>query len=289
MVLFALALLVSGYYIYHFLSAARDAYEPPKNGATSLDETKPVNILLLGIDERPQDKGRADSIVVLTLNPKNKTLLLTNIPRDTYVTIPGRRYKDKINHSYAFGGVDLARKIVSQFLEIPIDGYVKLNMPGMKTIINELGGIEVNVPFSFSEVGYTFTKGRMKLNGEQALAFSRMRKLDPEGDVGRVKRHQEVIRAMIHKATKMSSILNLDDILQALGNNIKTDIHPLIALKLSRIYANVENKDFQSQTIRGEPLRLQGIFYYQISEEEVNRVQNKIFQFMEKGKIEEGS
>lgn len=279
--LLAIILLGSGYYIYRIWDAANDAYDPPKGGQ-SIDGSKPVNLLLLGIDERPGDRGRADSIIIVTLNPRNKTVKLTNIPRDTYVDIPGRNKKDKINHSYAFGGTNLATKTVENFLGIPIDGYVNLNMPGMKTIVDELGGIDVNVPFSFTESGSTYTKGKMKLNGAQALTFSRMRKLDREGDLGRIKRQQEVIRAMIHKGTQMSSILNLDDILRALGDNVKTDIHPFTAVKLSHIYNGIRDQNFTTGTFRGTPFKKNGIYYYRVTDEEVARVRNEIRSFMDK-------
>lgn len=281
-VLLVLVLLGSGYYLYRIWDAANDAYDPPQQGQPSIDGSKSVNLLLLGIDERPGDKGRADSIIIVTLNPHNKTVKLTNIPRDTYVPIPGRNTKDKINHSYAFGGADLARKTIENFLGIPINGYVKVNMPGMKTIVDELGGIDVNVPFSFSESGSTYTKGKMRLNGQQALTFSRMRKLDREGDLGRIKRQQEVIRAMIHKGTQMSSILNLDDVLRALGDNVKTDIHPFTAVKLSRIYNGVKDQNFYTGTFKGTPFKKNGIYYYRVTDEEVARVRNEIRSFMDK-------
>lgn len=281
-ILLAIALLGSAYYLYRIWDAANDAYDPPNPGQSAIDGSKSVNLLLLGIDERPGDKGRADSIIIVTLNPHNKTVKLTNIPRDTYVTIPGYRTKDKINHSYAFGGTDLARKTIERFLGLPIDGYVKVNMPGMKTIVDELGGIEVNVPFSFSESGSTYTKGKMKLNGQQALTFSRMRKLDREGDLGRIKRQQEVIRAMIHKGTQMSSITNLDDILRALGDNVKTDIHPFTALKLSRIYNGIKDTNFSTGTFSGTPFKKNGIYYYRVTDEEIARVRNEIRGFMDR-------
>lgn len=294
--LFALFILVIvlavGYYGYHIWSTAQRVYEPPTSSKSDLrsqpvDFTKdPVALLFLGVDERQGDRGRADSIIVAAINPHEKSVIMTNIPRDTLVDIPGRARRDKINHSYAYGGMELTRKTVEQFLHIPIDGTVKVNMQGLKAIVDELGGIEVDVPFSFQFDGYDFEKGRMHLNGEQALAFARMRKNDPSGDFGRIQRQQELIRAIIQKGTTLHSLTNLTDILQQLGNNIKTDIAPVQLLQLQRMIADIPENQIDSLSINGENTRINGVYYYRVTEAEQERIHDQLAQQLDWQSIE---
>ncbi|MFC7440028.1 LCP family protein [Laceyella putida] len=280
---FILAMMLAiGYYGYHIWSAAKRLYEPPKLSKSALrsepvDIAKdPVALLFLGVDERQGDRGRSDSIIVATTNPGRKSVVLTNIPRDTLVKIPGRLGRDKINHSYAYGGIELTRKTVEHFLQIPIDGYVKVNMQGLKEIVNELGGIEVDVPFTFHYNGYLFKKGKMHVNGDQALAFARMRKNDPSGDFGRMKRQQELIRGIIHKGTTLHSLTNLANILEQLGGNIKTDISPVQLFQLQRLYANLPDEQIRSVSIKGKNTLIDGVYYYKVDENEKMRVHQQL-------------
>lgn len=291
-ILLLIGMIVIGYFGYEIWSAASRIYEPPTQAKSdkrlkeAILEHDPIGILLLGVDERAGDVGRSDTIVIATVNPNQKTVMLTNIPRDTRVNIPGYRGKDKINHSYAYGGVDLTRKTVENFLDVPIDGYVKINMEGLEKIVDELGGIEVNVPFDFIFDGNHFKQGKMMLNGREALAFARMRKEDPFGDFGRIKRQQEVIRAIITKGTQLSSIPRLHNIMEALGANMKTDISPLQMFHLQQTYAQVKDEDMITNQIRGHSTRINGIYYFIVSDEEVNRIRTILLDHLELGETE---
>lgn len=270
------------YFGYHIWSAAERVYEPTSLSKSALrshavDIAKdPVALLLVGVDERRGDQGRADSIIVATINPHQKNIMLTHIPRDTLVDIPGRIKRDKINHSYAYGGIDLTRKTVEQFLHIPIDGYVKVNMQGLKDIVNKLGGVEVKVPMSFRFGGHQFKQGIMRLNGDQSLAFARMRKSDPRGDFGRMKRQQELIRGIIHQSTSLHSLTQLADVLEHLSTNVKTDITPVHILKLQRLYANLPSEQFRSCEINGKNTKINGVYYFQVSKQEQQRIHRQL-------------
>ncbi|MGA8942237.1 MAG: LCP family protein [Thermoactinomyces sp.] len=273
-----LLVLVFVYFGYQIWSAANRSYVPPTQTksdkrATAVKIHKdPVAILLLGVDEREGDRGRSDTIMIAAINPHEQDVVLTNIPRDTRVEIPGREGKDKINHSYAYGGVDLTRKTVENFLDLPVDGYVQINMQGLKKIVDKLGGIEVEVPFTFSYGGYHFEKGTMHLNGDETLAFVRMRKEDPTGDFGRIKRQQEVIRSIIRKGTDWTTLSKLDDVMEELGSNVRTDIAPFQLLQLQNEYANMPRENIETVSFKGEDARIGGIYYFKVSPEEVARV-----------------
>ncbi|MBA4541803.1 MULTISPECIES: LCP family protein [Thermoactinomyces] len=266
------------YYAYQIWLAMGRAYDPStriksnkRQEAVSLTND-PVSILLLGVDERKGDIGRSDTIMIAAINPQTKTAILTNIPRDTLVKIPGREEKTKINHSYAYGGARLTRLTVENFLDLPIDAYVKINMQGLKEIVDELGGVDVEVPFDFTYEGVHFTKGPMHLNGNQALTFVRMRKADPNGDFGRIKRQQELIRAILQKGTNWGSLTKLDNVMEKLGDNIKTDIPPIEWIKLQNLYAGISGNRIKTVTFRGEDAMINGVYYFKISQQEVRRV-----------------
>lgn len=271
-------LLAFAYYAYLIWSAAHRSYVPPeqeksdkRQEAIKIHED-PVAILMLGVDERDKDQGRADTIMIAALNPQDKDVILTNIPRDTRVEIPGKDIRDKINHSYAYGGVDLTRKTVEHFLDLPIDGYVQINMQGLKEIVDELDGIDVEVPFTFSYGGYTFEKGTMHLNGEETLAFARMRKEDPLGDFGRIQRQQEVIRAILRKGTDWTTLTKLDTVMEKLGSNVKTDISPFQLLQLQNRYANLSRENIKTIRFKGEDATIDGIYYFRVPPDEIQRI-----------------
>ena len=119
---------------------------------------EPVSILLLGADERGEDKGRSDSLMVITLNPKNNSMKTVSIPRDTYTEIVGKGKSDKINHAYAFGGVDMSVATVEKFLNVPINYYIEVNMEGFKDIVDAVGGVDVNNDLEFTQDGSSFCK-----------------------------------------------------------------------------------------------------------------------------------
>src|SRR5690606_23030561 len=217
-----------GYTIFNTYTAANGTYEQLDRGNKSNLREKevtisedPVSILVMGVEDYSSNgaNGRADSLVVITLDPKDMSMKMVSIPRDSRVDIIGRDKKDKINHAYVFGEEDMTINTVENFLNIPIDYYVTLDFDGFKNIINVIGGVTVDVPFNFwekSDEGMQeriyFKKGKHTLNGEEALAYVRMRKRDPKGDLGRNERQQQVINAVLEKIISPSTIFKINDI-----------------------------------------------------------------------------
>ncbi|MFP3489657.1 LCP family protein, partial [Staphylococcus sp. SIMBA_130] len=87
-----------------------------------------ISILLMGVDERENDQGRSDTMIMITVNPNDNSMMMFNIPRDTRTEIIGRGTVEKMNHAYAYGGVEMAMDTVENFLDVPIDYYFKVNM-----------------------------------------------------------------------------------------------------------------------------------------------------------------
>lgn len=227
-----LLLAIGGYAVYLYQSVASTVGKmhedrgPSDKRTTQIDISKkdPISILLMGVDERSGDKGRTDTLIMVTVNPNTNSMQMLSIPRDTRVEIVGRGTQDKINHAYAFGGVDMTIDSVENFLDVPIDYYVKVNMEGLQQIVDALGGVQVNSTFAFSYEGASFSEGTQTLNGEEALKYARMRYDDPRGDFGRQDRQKQVIQGIIDKGASITSVTKIDDILGALGNNVTTDI-----------------------------------------------------------------
>ena len=207
-----------------------------------IKNAKPINVLLLGIDNgaygRGVENGRSDTMLLLTLNPTQKKSQLLSIPRDTYTEIVGKNYYDKINHAYAFGQVKMAANTVEKLLDTEIDFYVEINMEGLMDFVNAVGGIEVTSPLTFTYEERHFEEGKTELlDGESALRFARMRYDDPEGDYGRQKRQRIVIEALADKLMSVNAVTKYEDIMHAMSKNVKTDVPIKQALTLKNSYA----------------------------------------------------
>lgn len=244
------------------------------------DEKDSVNMLLLGVDERPGDVGRSDTMILMSLNPRTDSMIMLSIPRDTYVNIPGRGL-DKINHAYAFGGVELAVQTVEEAFNLPIHIYSRVNMEGFQQGIDAIGGVTVNNTQSFSQGGSNFSEGPIHLSGSQALDYIRMRKQDPRGDMGRNDRQRAVITAAMSKAASFSSITKFGEVLEILGGNVQTDVDMKRAQTLFTGYLGTRN-NIQTMEISGSGSTIGGIWYYVVPDAEFNRITSEIKAHMEK-------
>lgn len=240
------------------------------------------SILFLGVDDRDGTlQGRTDALILATFNPEEGTVKMVSIPRDSLVEIPGRINPDKINHAHAYGGIDLAIETVEKLFDIPVDYYVRLNFTAFIEIVDALGGVEIDVPFTFSEQdsqdrrnAITLYEGVHTLNGEEALAFARMRKHDPTGDIGRGARQQEVIKAILKKGATISSITKYGEVLESLENHLTTNIsftHMLALHKYSDSLGEIE-----TFTLEGTSTSISGVYYYDLVDDSLEHVKHEL-------------
>lgn len=172
-----------------------------------------INILLVGSDKRATwtEKGRSDSTMIATLDLKHKRLKLTSLMRDMYLPIPGYG-DDRFNASYAYGGVKLLYETIATNFGIKLDGYVIVDFTAFKAVIDTVGGVDIEL--TDDEYNYLTTAyhkgsvlevqpGMNNLNGEQALAYTRIRQ-DAEGDFGRTRRQRDVLQSIFNEAKGMS-------------------------------------------------------------------------------------
>ncbi|NBI29550.1 LCP family protein [Chengkuizengella marina] len=260
--------------------------EKKEENETTIENTKPFAMLLLGEDARGKEQGRSDSIILSIIRPSDLKVLLLSIPRDTYVKIPGRRGKDKINHAFAFGGVKLAKDTVEHFFDISIHNYAKINFYGFKQLVNALGGISLAVEkdlikYTYSGAEIIVVGGKESYNGEEALQFARFRS-DSQGDFGRMERHQEVLIAIIEEAKKPSNITKLFDVIEIIGENLKTDMKPYMIKELANLYLKSENPQIQTYTLKGIPSNNnpQKIWYDYVNETEYTKVKTMIDEWL---------
>jgi len=237
-----------------------------------LDEKDPFSVLLLGVDEREGDRGRSDTMVVMTVNPEDETTKMVSIPRDTYTEIIGRGMMDKINHAYAFGGIEMSMASVENLLDIPIDYVVQVNMEGFKDIVDAVDGVNVNSPMAFDE----FSSGEIHLNGDEALGYVRMRKQDPRGDFGRQDRQKQVIQGIMREGASVSSLVNYKDIFTALGNNVRTNMEFSEMMEVQKNYRDAVGTVDQLVVEDGYGETIDGVWYYMMDENELNEIRTTL-------------
>ncbi|SDC94032.1 transcriptional attenuator, LytR family [Melghirimyces thermohalophilus] len=293
------AFLLSGYLIAQVWGALANTYDPleqssKREGEATLE--KPFTILLLGTDARKVTTNwRADVIILATVNPKKKSVKMVSIPRDTYVKIANTDKMDKINSAPYYGRKSVNPKgpgpiantaqTVEDLLHVPVDYYVKVNFQGFIDVVDALGGVNVNVKFPFSQEHFggeviPFKPGPKLLNGNEALAYVRMRKQDPRGDLGRNERQREVMTNLLDRAMSLNTVTKIDDLLDAVGQNMKLGIKVQDLPKLQSIYQDIPKESIQNMKLKGENKRLE-YWYYIVSNQERQRMSNILRKHLE--------
>ena len=263
--------------------------------ATLLQNNDIKNIVLFGIDETEEISGRSDCIMILTIDNKHKKLKLSSIIRDSYVVIPGREKKDKINHAYAFGGPQLALKTLNENFNLNLDQFVTVNFSSLPKIIDNIGGIKLDITndeLKFINAyinninnlnGTTSpnitTSGPQEIDGTQALAYCRIRYTDG-GDFERSQRHRTILNKLIEKCKTVP--LNqypslLDELLPLVHTSLgKSEILSL-AIDLNSLKNQTLLQDRFPRDDDGTGQLIGGIYYYVFDEEETTQ---KMYQFI---------
>ncbi|MBM7606369.1 LCP family protein required for cell wall assembly [Metabacillus crassostreae] len=286
-----LLVLSTGGYAFYLYKSATDTVasiheeldrdkSPKRSDNVTFTEKDPISILLMGVDERKGDKGRSDSLILMTVNPNTNSTQMVSIPRDTRTEIVGKGIQDKINHSYAFGGTDMTVATVENFLDVPVDYFVKVNMESFKDTVDAVGGIEVNNTLNFSSGGFDFPEGKVTLDGEKALAYTRMRYEDPRGDFGRQERQRQIIEGVMKKGANISSITKFGDMFGVVRDNVKTN---LTFDEMWEIQANYKtaSQNLEQFQVKGTGDKIGGIYYYIVAEEERLSLSNQLKEHLE--------
>ncbi len=233
--------------------------------------SRPVNILILGIDRVPEAavnspkifEGRSDTILLLHLDPRDKSISLLSVPRDTKVEVPGISFS-KISEANARGGAALATRLVSSMLNnTRIERYVRVSSSAFRELVDLLGGVEVFVPRAMS---YTDTAQKLKinlaqgwqtLNGEQAEQFARFRN-DGLGDIGRIQRQQSLIQAIRNRLASPSVFVRLPQIVRLMQKYVDTNLNYEEILTLANFGLQLERDTFKMVMLPGSSSSEQG-------------------------------
>lgn len=259
-------------------SAAGLALKDPTPEVTPTKKNS-VTMLLMGVDSRPGepiDIGvRADSLSVLHINNEAKTCRIITIPRDTRTELPGYG-QSKINHALSVGGIDYQKLVVQNTLGIEIDHYALVDFGGVVGTVNALGGVDVYNQSAFELDGVQFAQGNIHLNGDEALLYSRFRG-DSEGDFGRQRRQQEVVRAMLNKANGLDAARAIPSLLSSIQGHFKTDLGVTDLIGMANKYRDHCTADrVQSAGLEGtvgndyDELMAQELSFVHVSTEEIN-------------------
>lgn len=228
-----------------------------------------TTIMLMGVDERVDDVGRSDTLMVLMVDPKTEKVDLLSIPRDTLVNIPGVGW-DKINHAYAHGGHNLTKATVEDFLGIQINHYVMVDLKGFISIVDAIGGININVE---SRMYYEdpwdddgglvidFQPGMQHMNGKEAMQYVRYR--DPiEADIGRIRRQQQFIKAVYEKITSPANAFNLPKLTSVLFKMLQTDLSITEAAPIMNTLRSAVKNGLAGNMIPGDPQYIGEVSYW---------------------------
>ncbi|WP_066190676.1 MULTISPECIES: LCP family protein [Gracilibacillus] len=250
-----------------------------------------VSILFIGVDESEKrgtdTNGRSDALILATLNKDENSVDLLSIPRDSYVFVPeiatedGYKggYETKINHAHALGGPQASIQTVENLFDIPVDYFVKVNFDAFVDVVDTLNGIDVEVPYEMTEQdsddqagAIHLMPGEQTLDGEEALALARTRKQD--NDIERGKRQQEIIKAIVNKAVSFNSVLKVDDLMTAVGDNMSTNMS-FDELKSFISYGSTGNLDLESHNLAGVD-RWGEAYYYDIDPTDLEEKQQML-------------
>lgn len=224
-----------------------------------------INILAVGIDD-VQGSHRSDTIAVVAVNIEDRFVKVLSLPRDLRVQIEGRGWQ-KLNHAYAYGGIDLLGSTINNFLGIPLHYHVIVNYQSFPKLVDLLGGVTIDVP---KRLRYTdragglhidIPAGRQLLDGKTALEFVRFRH-DALGDIGRIQRQQLFLREILNKIRQPETIATLPEIVEQATRFFQTEIQATQAIQLVNYLKDLESSRFSFETMPGKAAMIDGISYW---------------------------
>ncbi len=233
---------------------------------------KKQNILLLGIDSNGDGSDlwegtRSDTIMVVNIDPRTRTVKAISIPRDSKVFLPENKGVSKINSAHAIGGVNLVKKTLKETFGIKIDHYIIIHDEAVEHIVDALGGIPIYVekPMKYHDwagrLHIDLNKGNTVLNGKQAVGYLRYRK-DGLGDIGRTQRQQWFIRSLFEKMKSLDTITKLPDVLNICKTYIKTDMSLYELSQYAGFVKGVDENKIEIATLPGAPNQKGYISYW---------------------------
>lgn len=244
------------------------------------------NILLMGVDvsdnkDKPFENTRSDSIYLISIAPHAKNINIISIPRDSKVYIHSRSNPDKINHAFAYGGINSSVKTIEQTLGVRIDHYLVVSNQALIEFIDRIGGVDVYVEKDMhyndntANLHIDLKKGVRHLNGLEAEGFMRYRK-DALGDIGRIRRQQWFLNALANKMKDPAVIIKIPDTIKAISKYIQTDFSFYELAQYAALIKSIDLSQVKVATLPGEPSQRGIISYWILDPKGVQDIVDKL-------------
>ncbi|SDD46985.1 LCP family protein [Sporomusa acidovorans] len=249
-------------------------------------EKNRINILLFGLDDgdpdNPGSPRRSDTMMVASLNPADKTVNILSIPRDSKVNIPGRPGFDKITHAFFYGGPSLAVRTVEENFHIPINYYITIDWKAFIRVVDILGGVNLNVENDmnyddpYENLSIHLNKGYQHLNGKQSGEYVRYRH-DELGDIGRVQRQENFLKALSSQMLQAGTILKLPALITTIGQYIQTDMNMYTMAKIANLLKDMKADFLYCQMVPGDFATIDELSYWLPDMAELQKIVNSKF------------
>jgi len=232
----------------------------------------PLNVLVLGVDTRPDDEemgSRTDTIMLVQVVPKTGDVKLLSVPRDLFVEVePGE--EDRINAAYNYGGIDQTIDALENYSGVPVDHYATIDFEGFEKVIDAMGGVRVDVGEGLFPEKWRMGEGVQRLNGHKALIYARYRGT-PGADLDRMQRQRELVAALRSEALRWNTVKTLPQIMEVMDENVKTDLDMNGAITLGQVLIRRgRHAEMTSQQLKGTPETLSNGDEVLIPDEEAN-------------------
>lgn len=285
----AIFIKVSPHFLNNGSMASKDDLENDIKAQEIIEEKGEILFLLMGIDDEYSNGGvekvkekRADSMSrYFTTALRSDTMILCkfdfdtgettmlSIPRDTKTKIRGRKNEEKINHAHSYGGPNLSVDAVRDLLDVDLDYYVTVDFRAVKTIVDAIGGVHLDIPRDMkytdttkgSELYVDFKKGPQTLDGQKALEYLRFRSY-PEGDLGRVKAQQYFLQEFAKQVLKPKNIMNLPKLVKTYFDYVDTNIPFNIVMRGLGSVKKVDINSIEMLTVPGDGTTINGVSYF---------------------------
>lgn len=244
------------------------------------------NILLLGVDasDNPDDLWsgtRTDTIILMNIDPRTKSINALSIPRDSKVYLAGNAGIQKINAAHAIGGVEMTVKTVENTLGVKVDKYIMVHDSAVKAIVEALGGVDVYVEKNMryhdwaGHLHIDLTKGYHHLSPEEAVGYLRFRH-DPMGDIGRTRRQQWFLRGLLTDLKKPETVSKIPEIVGVARKYIKTDMSMYDLTQFAMFTKGLDMDRVEIAVLPGGPNKHGSVSYWILDPEKTQEVVNRL-------------
>ena len=255
------------------------------------------NILFLGVDAsgNPRDLWtgtRTDTIILVNIDPRTKSVNALSIPRDSKVYLPGDNGVNKINAAHAIGGIEMTKRTIEDTLGVHIDRYIMVHDSAVKEIVDAMDGLDVYVekPMHYNDnaghLHINFNKGNHHLDGQQAVEYLRFRH-DALGDIGRTQRQQWLLRSLLTKMKQPSTITKIPDIISVAKKYVKTDMSFYEMSQYAALTKHIDMDKIEVAMLPGAPNQKGYISYWILDPEKTQVVVNRVIYRDNKGAFDE--